>query len=293
MYIDHTDSADPSIQADELENMLNWFRHYRDNKGYESYTFIKNTLQAWAFPIPYLIVPKNKPLYRCRPNKEKDWFTKIDELSCRKDILCIKDFGRANEPIQSIFYCSDDPNIAMLESSSTLKSNAHIETEIITTGEWKVQNEFNAGNLIVSTFANNIHETNPAVKKTYEHFLKMVKEFGKQNEYTKLFEFFANEFLLSTTDSRQYITTTAFSNYVFNSNFNGDEMLKALIYPSAIYPWLGMNFAIHTDLIKTDHLKLVRVKKSTLIRNEKGDYEEVAVIYCKEIDYDKGEIMWQ
>lgn len=292
-HIDNINSEDPSMQKEELERMLMWIKHYRDKMSYESYSFIKNTLHKLDFPVPYLIVPENKFLYRCRPHTEgQDYFKTIDEISCRRDIFCIADFGRANEPVQSVFYCSDDPQIALYETSATTRKNKDLNIEIITTGVWQVQEDFEAGNLIVSPFENNIHEINESVKKTYENFQMQLQSYGFQNEYIALFTFFANEFLMRNSDSKHYLTTTAFANFVFSSHFEDGKKLCALIYPSAIYPWKGMNLAIHTDLIKNDKLLLKSAKRITRKKNPKGEYEKVEEIICKEVNQETREIIW-
>jgi hypothetical protein len=291
-FIDFTNSEDFSMRKEELDNTLNWIKHYRDKMGYESYSYIKNMLHAWDFPIPYLSVPKDKLLFRCRPNNGEEYFKKIDDISCRKDILCITNFGRANEPIQSIFYCSDDPLVAILETSKASREDKNFETEIITIGQWQVMEDFNAGNLIVSPYENNIHEINVTVKKTFEHFKKMIETFGAQKEFIELFGFFAKEFQMRTEDSKHYLTTAAFANYVINTKFEDGSELKALIYPSAIFPWQGMNLAVHPNLIKNNTLRLVGVKRLIIKKNSQGQYEPFSEIISKTINYETGEITW-
>ena len=89
-YIDFSNLEDPFMQKEELENILKGIQYFRDKMSFESYSFIKNTLNAWDFRVPHLIVPKNKLLYRCRRNEEEqDYFERIDDISIRKDILCI------------------------------------------------------------------------------------------------------------------------------------------------------------------------------------------------------------
>lgn len=77
-------------------------------------------------------------LHRCR-NRNGQVLNKASEISCRNDLENISEYGRVNEPKQSIFYVADIRPTAISETSMTFRGENYkdIEEISITTGHWK------------------------------------------------------------------------------------------------------------------------------------------------------------
>jgi hypothetical protein len=74
------------------------------------YTSIKNFFDYQNFPFQKVdLVSSYKPLFRVRRHEQgEDFFYNESEVSYRRDFINIKSYGRCNEPLQSLFYCSDN-----------------------------------------------------------------------------------------------------------------------------------------------------------------------------------------
>jgi hypothetical protein len=125
-----------------------------------SYNEIHKLLKTTIIPFNLLTLKKGMYLYRARRNNKSKAFTKKAQISYRKDICKIKEFGRANEPHQSIFYSSHRTETALFETSS-LFNKGEIKTgaEIITLGKWYVNNNINLLG-IISDKKSMTHEPN-------------------------------------------------------------------------------------------------------------------------------------
>ena len=68
--------------------------------------------------------------------KKNEYFKKVSEVSYRTDVENMRNFGRANEPAQSVFYCSNDDWISYVETSEITRDNKEKDSEEVTTGLW-------------------------------------------------------------------------------------------------------------------------------------------------------------
>ncbi|MCA1762895.1 MAG: hypothetical protein LC664_07885, partial [Flavobacteriales bacterium] len=101
----------------EIEDFIDMLESFNRSEGYFAYSFIKNALAQLEFPIAKCTLQPGHKLIRGRVHtNNEDFFHKISDISYRKDLFLIKDFGRANEPCQSMFYCSDNPKTAFIET---------------------------------------------------------------------------------------------------------------------------------------------------------------------------------
>jgi hypothetical protein len=282
----------------ETDILINNLTHLATKCDYNSYTYIKNSLDQLIIPFPAISINIGKYLFRSRRHlNNKTFFNEISDISQRPDIFNITDFGRANEPCQTIFYCSDQHEIAIAETSPILRQNLDLESDIITTGIWQVKKELRVASLLNHPLNKG---QNPA-----QHFLDtkakdLIESF--RNEHTdqllKLHRFISNEFLKPIDEnSNKYLISCAFSNYIYG-NSGYDTCLKkrteldGLIYPSAIFPIFGMNLALKPSVITDGKLILVGARKSKLIKQNDIQYIEIETTDTQNIEFDNNRINW-
>src|SRR5258706_13380638 len=98
----------PISTIEEVEKFIAQLEQDDAENYHTSYPYIKNILFSLTIPYPIVPLKQGMRFARCRLHLENElFFNKIDDISYRKDIMNIKEFGRANEPAQGIFYASD------------------------------------------------------------------------------------------------------------------------------------------------------------------------------------------
>lgn len=253
-----------------------------------SYSHIKNILSNQRLQI---VFTKYNPgvLIRCRPNiSETELFEKVDDLSYRKDILNINNFGRVNEPGQPIFYCNDreNENTGITESLSLFRGNEKSEIEVFTTGAWKVSEALNLA-VIVSTQSNH-------GKNAFLDEMKRIYEGAGEGEYfsdlLNFNEFLCNEFSKDLIkDKSNYLITCAYSNYIkstYSDNVDG------IVYGSVKSEGEGINIALWPETVDKK-LELVAARKRILKRFPNKVFGEIALQDSKSIDSSSGQIHWK
>jgi hypothetical protein len=271
----------------ETDILINCLTQLASKCDFNSYTYIKNSLDQLIIPFPAISINIGKYLFRSRRHlNNKTFFNEISDISQRPDIFNI-----------TIFYCSDQHEIAIAETSPILRQNLDLESDIITTGIWQVKKELRVASLLNHPLNKG---QNPA-----QHFLDtkakdLIESF--RNEHTdqllKLHRFISNEFLKPIDEnSNKYLISCAFSNYIYG-NSGYDTCLKkrteldGLIYPSAIFPIFGMNLALKPSVITDGKLILVGARKSKLIKQNDIQYIEIETTDTQNIEFDNNRINW-
>lgn len=118
------------LNPQDIRCFLNILKEAKDNRSIESYIYIKNILNSIEFAIPFTKFSKDYRFVRTRVHSEgEDFFTNISDLSHRKDVQNIKIFGRANEPGQSFFYCSNNDSLSLFETSEIARKQENKQFE--------------------------------------------------------------------------------------------------------------------------------------------------------------------
>jgi len=212
----------------------------------ESYPHIRNILHRLYIPCPSRLVPKGTHLIRCRPHlNHEERFTLISDLSYRTDFSKISKFGRANEPGQTAFYCSDNQKLSFIETSVITKQNNPLPFETMTSGVWRVEQDL----VVVNLIANNVVAgLNPVVDAMHADFEKFIENRGPDSLVVKrLLTFMSDEFIREAKgNTLTYLVSAAYANYVYN-HF---EPIDGIIYPSSLYPKEGMNFVLWPSAVK-------------------------------------------
>lgn len=202
----------------ELDYFLNLLSTAKDEESIESYIYIKNILNSIEFPVPFTIYGKGTKFVRSRAHKEnEDFFETVDQISYRRDIQNIKNFGRGNEPGQSVFYCTNDSIVSFAETSSIVREDNEKEFEYMTTGIWILTENIMVVNLIPNENTIGQHTEFEESTKDFERFIE------SQNDESafvvkELLQFLSKEFSTAIKEnSNHYKITAAFTNYVFDS----------------------------------------------------------------------------
>ena len=134
-----TNTRIDKIDFNEMEDFIEMIKSYDFSESYFSYPFIKNAIREIKVPVPKYVIPKGTILYRGRVHKNgEQFFHRVSDISYIRDCFLIKNFGRANEPCQSIFYCSDNQKTAFNETCTITREDIDKDSELITWGAWEV-----------------------------------------------------------------------------------------------------------------------------------------------------------
>lgn len=281
-----------------IEHFLDFLVAKKSDSSFESYISIKNAINEFSIPYPAVSVPKGKLLFRSRLHlNNEEFFSSIHDLGHIKSIDKIKDFGRANEPNQSIFYCTDNRYVASFETSRITRENIDCDFEVMTTGVWQVQEDLRVGQIVSN---NTIHGLNKTMDGLQTSFLELVDKF--KNEHTKhnldVLNLFSQEFTRDAKgDKRNYFISCAFANYIYDQ-YGYDTHLKAqsnpagVLYPSVIYRAAGMNIAIKPEIINKEKIKLVGAVRTTMTKTGENEFSDTDKIETKNINYQTSEIGW-
>ena len=263
-----------------------------------SYSAIKKAIFKYSIPFGYLPIRAGTPLFRGRVNDNVgEFFNKITDLCHQTDISKITKFGRANEPQQSIFYCSTTLETALFEVSNIHRFRLENEYEAITYGQWILQKDILVTGLpLVSKNFNK----NPLADELDRSFQNIVKKHRNEDteDWLSVINFFSEEFSKDFDDNEvEYFISCAVANYIYtipvmNLETKKEISIAGITYPSVQHPSVGMNLAILPRAIQDGTLILDSVLYRKSKRIEKRSYQEVQKIFAKGIDYGKNEILW-
>lgn len=267
-----------------------------------TYPALKNLFKYVATPYCHFdILVGHKPLYRTRAHFENDgeYFYNETDLTFRYDIPNITSFGRCNEPLQSLFYASDNIEISLSEVFNKEKLENLKDVSYVTTGVWNF-----VKNVIVAPIfePDNVDIANESLidvtnncKAFIDHLniipqKDLLKAFLSDisNEYTKPF----------SKDSNAYLFSAAYTNFIFEAvdRFDTTKKMEGIVYPtckgiSGIRN-LGLNYAFKNSIIGFGN-------KIELAYALRGKLEKVGntitaeeVIQSTSVDNVTGKITW-
>lgn len=282
----------------EIRDFLEFLLEQKSRKQLNSYISIKNAISQYSIPFPSINIPKGKILYRARRHNENcNFFEDIDNISYRKDIYNINEFGRSNEPCQSIFYSCDNEHVSFFETTHFHKKNENIESEIMTVGIWEVQEEIRVAHIPSNDSIKGLNKTVDGLQETLEN---LINKFLYKNSdlYKKVINLFSTEYTREADDDdTNYLISCAFSNYIYD-HYGYDTYLKkpvqveGILYPSVTLRTEGMNIAIKPDVINNGKLKLVNAVRRKLEKVENFTIKDKEILIAKKINYKTGKIEW-
>lgn len=260
------------FDSNELNYFIDLLQTVKDEVSIESYIYIKNILNSIEFPIPFIIYPKGTKFVRNRVHQEDVLFDSVDQLSYRRDIQNIRRFGRANEPGQSVFYCSNNDNLSFAETSYVAREQKDRDFEYVTSGLWIATENITAVSLLTNEYIRGQHAEIDESSKSFENIIALQND-ESATAFKDLFQFLSKEFSnVSEGNSNHYKITAAFANYIFNSV----EKADGLLYPSTLYPREGFNFAFKSKIVDDNKIQfyVARRIKMENIGNKKYEQTE-------------------
>ncbi|MBK0384556.1 RES domain-containing protein [Pedobacter sp. SD-b] len=290
-----------SVPRHIIEDILTTVLRLKKENSPESYISIKNTFKLFSIPFPVITIPKGSVFYRVRVHTKDETnclFKRVSDLGHRVDRNGIKKFGRANEPFQSIFYCSDVKETAFCETSKLVRNNENENFEENSLGTWRTRRDIKVACLP----KNKDYYGNKTIESLNKDLNDCFNEFNNDDSYN--LQYFlhriSDEFSLNSSDRDfNYLLTCAFANYVFEtpmSPMNSDEKvdIDGITYPSVQWTSKGMNLALKPELIKNKEIELVRVNYRIMQLTSKKTYFETVNFASKSIDYNSEpwEIKW-
>lgn len=235
------------FDLNKIDAFLNLLQTAKDKETIESYIYIKNILNSIEFTIPLTIYRKGTKFSRNRVHRENEIiFENVDQLSYRKDIENIDKFGRANEPGQSVFYCSNNEILSFVETSYIAREQKDKDYEYNTTSIWVSTEDILAVSLLTNDDIKGQHTEIDESSRSFENLISGQND-ESANAVKSLLQFLSKEFSrASEGNSNHYKITAAFANYIFDSVNNADGIL----YPSTLYRTEGFNFAFKPDVVE-------------------------------------------
>lgn len=280
-------------------NFLDFIHEQKMNSSAVSYTAIKNALNVFSIPFPHEVIKAGTSLYRVRPHKglnlsKENCFKRIQDVGHRTDLNNITNFGRANEPLQSVFYCSTERETSFFETTQLGRNCADIPVEIYTIGEWILQEDINVAHLSLN------ENDNQVANKLNEEFHELVNKLKSEGtiNWLKVLGLFSKEFSKkSNQKGNDYLISCAFANYIYeskgvNNKTQKEVNIEGILYPSVQLTKKGMNLALKPSIIESQKLKLNKVvcQKMELVDN---NYQETDTLESISIDYKNWLINWE
>jgi len=281
------------LANNEIEEFFSIISKHASAGNHISYTYIRKTLEKLSIPFPSVTVPKGKLLCRSRAHtKDEDLFRNIEAISYRQDHFYIEDFGRANEPTQSIFYCSDSDIVAFIETSILTRQNSGLPSDTVTTGVWEVQEDFRIATITSNEEIRGLNSTMEGLETEFRKLTEVYRNEGTDG-HINILDLFSKEFTRNSYgDNTKYIVSCAFANYVYDAIDQNKHQVGGIMYPSAIYPNKGMNLALKPELVDSGKLKLIAARRGTMNKTDETNYHEEDIIDAKSINQETSTIKW-
>lgn len=244
-----------------------------------SYISIRNSLLNFKIPIPIHEFPISTIFFRGRLNNEGERFLSADKISFNPAINRIHDFGRTNEPFQSVFYCSEDDNTAYSEISEILRLDKPKVEETFTTGIWESTKPLTLSYLPFPAQVAANNNTAYNLNKYFEKYLLENQTKGTR-DLLNLYEFISKLFYDNGKESHlSYLVSTAFYNYIMQ-----DDRFDGLIFPSVQNENSGINISLRKELIMGEYVIPIKAIERTFIKcGEKEYIEDVSRTWITEV----------
>ncbi len=252
----------------DMESTIKFINHIKSLKLIDWDIFDFEKLINSYFPvIPFPTVdfiPRGTILFRARLNDKPEPFFHEHEIFAPPETNITK-FGRANYPMESVFYCSENANISIQEVIQELKNNIFLENKkvFITIGEWYVMENLRMCNIVHSKKV--AAQRYDLLMRMFDHHGLLIKAIkGKEfdsrkfNSHNLICEFFANEFSKQTVKCHHDYKISAYYSKQLSELNNSlpENKFDGLNYASTKNKYLGDNQSIFIGSAKSK-LKLI------------------------------------
>lgn len=243
----------------------------------------------------------HKPMFRSRLHTihDSEYFSNEHDLTFRYDAPNITSFGRCNEPMQSLFYASDNIQISLAETFNKEKLETLKPVSYITTGVWK----FVENVMVAPIFEpDSVDIANPSlidVTKKCKDFINSLDFIAQKDLLINFLKDIANEFSKPfSIEPNAYLFSAAYSNFMFEAVdlFNPNKKMEGIVYPTckgiANIRHIGLNYAFKPLIVGFGQkIELISALRGRLIKVG-TDVTAEDVIEAKHIDRTTGIITW-
>lgn len=268
--------------------LIKRIKELKEDNSIPSYSHIKNILFNQFIPVFCTEIRPCKIIRYRKHNEDNrnDLFKSSEDLSYRKDILNISNFGRSNEPGQGFFYCNDNKNqsTGISEIVSILRGNHASEEEVLTIGAWNLNQSLKLA-IILPLKSSFLSQEDI---KNMENFYSQIAE-GNELEEIKIFvNFIAEEYYLDIDkDNSNYKITAAFSNYVKNVF----PEIDGIMYSSIKSEHSGINIVLWPE-VADSKLEFAAARKTVFKKNQDNSLFEEIIAESKTYDTKNDIINW-
>jgi hypothetical protein len=209
-----------------------------------------------VIPFSEAVIPKDTFLYRARVNKKDERFLNLDQLTLRKH-EDVKNYGRANQPGESIFYCSTNMNLACGEVLQDMKYafQPKYEARYATVSVWKTLQAIKVAPLY---YSENVAKVRKDIAAFKDGNKKQQREWNKVSHATLdvsdiIMEFFCDEFSKSDIKSENdYKLSVSYTIRLQQANKSialqyENEKFNGILYPSVALKFVGDNVALFDE----------------------------------------------
>ena len=236
-------------------------------------------------PVYNYKLTKGNSFFRARKNDTFDNFKNVSDLAAPPNHL-VKNFSRANTPLQSVFYVSDQwiTNVAELKLF-LLKGLAIGDVIWVTQAKWLQLEELNL--VIIPDFNNQkmiefvskfIHND---LSEDQLHFLNLI------NHY------FGQPVSPDENNSLTYKITSAFCNSLLAESTRSNKQLDGILYTSVEHN-SGFNIALNSNIVEQNKIKIESVVKHFLRKTSETEMDNfISPNLPLEIDFENNIIIWQ
>jgi hypothetical protein len=210
----------------------------------------------YIIPFSLGVIPKNTLFYRARVNEKDKSFLHLDQLTLRKH-SDVKSFGRANQPGESIFYCSTNMNLACGEVLQDIRYSfkPKYEAGFATVSVWKALKDIRVAPVY---YSEKVAKVRKDVASYKEGNRKQVREWNHVSHATLdvtdlIMEFFCDEFSKSDiTYEDDYKFSVSYTRRLQHANTlvapqHEKERFDGIVYPSVALKFAGDNVALFDD----------------------------------------------
>lgn len=203
---------------DVIYDFLDFLLLKKREKSYDSYISIKNAINNFSIPFPRITLKKGMKLFRGRVhNNNIEYYDKITDIGPQVDFNRITQFGRANEPLQSVFYSADNIYTAFFETSKIARGKSDIDTETMTMGVWVLAEDLQLAHIISNKQVQGLNVTLDGLQNNFEDLIQKFQN-PKTELHLKVLDLFSLEFTRDAKeDPSNYMISCAFANYLFTS----------------------------------------------------------------------------
>ncbi|MFA6597939.1 MAG: hypothetical protein WCS69_09470 [Ignavibacteriaceae bacterium] len=233
-------------------------------------------------------INKGEILFRVRVNKNQSGFENISQLGLnRRDKYLDSDYGRANRPNESIFYCSDNFGLACAEVLHNLKDSFNRKTKIAvaTVSEWETLRTINISPVFYSEAVLKVRKDVANIKDSISKFYRSKELFKTETLDVSdlILEFFCDEF---SKDEISVLSDYKFSvwymwklkrmNDLIHPQFI-ENKFDGIVYPGVAMRYKGDNIALIAD----DLDKKIKFKTAYELLCTEFDFENAIFKYAK------------